>query len=225
VERFYSHIKSKVDLANVGRVLDFGSGYGRMSRAFLNDLDASSIAGVDTDPEILRMCLDTGVPGDYRLISPAGALPFPNEHFGLVYAYSVFTHLPENLQVHWLKEIRRVLKPGGTLIATVEPPRVFEHFAKLDINDETLHPWLLGNAKRIQTDPTIRAAFDDGGFTYFGSEVYGDTFMSSRYVHRRWGEYFTVVEYLDDPRCFFQAVVTAVRPRQSWLASLLSGFR
>jgi len=223
VERFYAHIKSKVDLSNIGRVLDFGSGYGRMSRAFLNDLDPSSIAGVDTDAAILKLCKETGVPGDYRLITPTGNLPFPDEHFGLVYAYSVFTHLPENLSDHWLKEIRRVLKPGGTLVATVEPPRVFEHFAKMDITDETLHPWLSGNAKQIQGNPAIRASFDGRGFAYYGGEFYGDTFMSPSYVRSRWGEYFTVNEYLDDRSRFFQAVVTAVHPqRRSWLAGLLS---
>jgi SAM-dependent methyltransferase len=43
-------------------------------------------------------------------------LPFADESFGFVYAFSVFTHLSEELQVAWIDESRRVLRPGGYLL-------------------------------------------------------------------------------------------------------------
>jgi hypothetical protein len=36
----------------------------------------------------------------------------------MVYALSVFTHLSEPLQFHWIGELARVLKPGGYLVVT-----------------------------------------------------------------------------------------------------------
>ena len=36
--------------------------------------------------------------------------------FGLVYALSVITHLPEELQHAWVRECYRVLRPGGYLL-------------------------------------------------------------------------------------------------------------
>src|SRR3546814_2338282 len=46
-------------------------------------------------------------------------LAFADESFDLVYALSVFTHIPLELQRDWLDELRRVLVPGGYLLCTV----------------------------------------------------------------------------------------------------------
>ncbi len=37
----------------------------------------------------------------------------------LCYSVSVFTHLPENVQDAWLKELHRVIEPGGLLMVTL----------------------------------------------------------------------------------------------------------
>jgi ubiquinone/menaquinone biosynthesis C-methylase UbiE len=58
------------------------------------------------------------VPGDIQLIAPHGPLPFSNDTFQIVYAYSVFTHLPEQAAAHWMHEIKRVLKPEGRIVFT-----------------------------------------------------------------------------------------------------------
>jgi SAM-dependent methyltransferase len=49
-------------------------------------------------------------------------LDFPDRFFDLVYAVSVFTHLPESLQLAWLQELRRVTAPGGLVLLTVRGP-------------------------------------------------------------------------------------------------------
>jgi SAM-dependent methyltransferase len=48
------------------------------------------------------------------------ALPFPVEDhsFGLVLAWSVFTHLVQDQAIFYLKEVARILADGGTLIST-----------------------------------------------------------------------------------------------------------
>jgi SAM-dependent methyltransferase len=52
----------------------------------------------------------------------APPLPYDDGRFDLVYALSVFTHLPEALTVDWLRELHRVLRPGGVLVLTTMGP-------------------------------------------------------------------------------------------------------
>jgi SAM-dependent methyltransferase len=51
-------------------------------------------------------------PAEYRF-------PYPDRHFDIVYAASVFTHMvPENA-AHYLQETARVLRPGGRALVSV----------------------------------------------------------------------------------------------------------
>ncbi|HXK09991.1 MAG TPA: methyltransferase domain-containing protein [Vicinamibacteria bacterium] len=45
-------------------------------------------------------------------------LPFDDGAFDFAYAISVFTHLAEDLQLPWMRELCRVVRPGGHLPVT-----------------------------------------------------------------------------------------------------------
>jgi SAM-dependent methyltransferase len=47
---------------------------------------------------------------------PAPPLPFEAESFDLVYALSVFTHLPTRMQRPWMEELLRVTVRGGHVV-------------------------------------------------------------------------------------------------------------
>ena len=55
-------------------------------------------------------------------------LPYADESFDLMYAFSVFTHLTEELQRTWMAECRRVLRPGGYLLMST----LGEYYLTLD---------------------------------------------------------------------------------------------
>jgi SAM-dependent methyltransferase len=48
----------------------------------------------------------------------APPLPFDAESFDLVHAISLFTHLNADAQRQWIREVHRVLRPGGLLLFT-----------------------------------------------------------------------------------------------------------
>src|SRR5262249_27140661 len=72
--------------------------------------------GTDLNPAAVRWCRTNLAFASFEENGLAPPLPFEDGRFELVYALSVFTHLPEELQLAWMKELRRVLRPGGWLL-------------------------------------------------------------------------------------------------------------
>jgi methionine biosynthesis protein MetW len=94
--------------------LDVGCGDGRRSGVWLRD-HAANYVGVDISARAVDEARSLGL--DARVIEDAGALPFEDESFDVVVCIEVFEHLFEP-QVA-AREILRVLRPGGTLVAQV----------------------------------------------------------------------------------------------------------
>jgi SAM-dependent methyltransferase len=91
------------------RVLDLGAGAGIVPHMNFRGL-AAHVSGIDLDPRVtVNPYLDSA------LIGPADNLPYPDACFDMVFADNVFEHLEDPLAV--LKEIKRVLKPGGVFLA------------------------------------------------------------------------------------------------------------
>jgi SAM-dependent methyltransferase len=100
-------------------VLDFGCGSGRLLRWLLPHVDAgATLTGCDIHEPSVRW-LREQYPSAVRLYASdvEPPLPEPDGTFDLVCAISVFTHVTG--WADWLLELRRVLKPGGLLVASV----------------------------------------------------------------------------------------------------------
>lgn len=95
-------------------ILDFGCGCGRILRRFTRA--GPRLSGCDLNPKLVAWCR-ANLPGEaFETNEVEPPLPFADASFDLVYAFSVFTHLPEALQRPWLVELGRVLEPGGILL-------------------------------------------------------------------------------------------------------------
>ena len=118
------------NLRTMGAVLDFGCGTGRLLQHFRH-IDGLRRVGTDANPRMTEWCsrhLDGIETHNNRLEPP---LDFAEEEsFDLVYAFSVFTHIPIHLQEPWLAELRRVLRPGGFLLCTVAGSWLLSMFLK-----------------------------------------------------------------------------------------------
>jgi SAM-dependent methyltransferase len=96
-------------------VLDFGCGCGRVLRQW-KDRKETTFHGTDLNAELVQWCREQ-LP--FASVSVNTAVPptsFGGESFDAIYAFSVFTHMPADIQRRWLQEFRRILKPGGLLI-------------------------------------------------------------------------------------------------------------
>ena len=201
------------------RFLDFGCGWGRYLRFFRKDFQPENMFGVDIDPSVLEVCRQCNVPGQFHQIEPMSKLPFPDDYFDFMVAYSVFTHLPEHIHMHWARELARVAGPGCVFVLTLEPRRFLDFVQGLaDSNPETL--WHKSLSRFSEKVPDLKNEFEQGKFIYIptgggdyrSSDVYGEAVVSADYVRQSWKGLFDVIDYIDDADRFWQAVLIAQKP-------------
>ena len=105
-----------------GPVLDYGVGWGRLSRLLLKYVAVEQILGVDAWQESLDVCESCGIPHSLRLVSTRLApTELEPDHYSVVYAFSVFTHLAPTAFEHNLRALAVALRPDGRLIVTTRP--------------------------------------------------------------------------------------------------------
>lgn len=101
------------------RVLDVGCGTGYFASLLADTVGPNGlVVGVDASPEMIQYASrKRGRDGACVFqVGTAESLSFPSEHFDIVVSSLFLHHLPADLQVTALQEMRRVLRPGGTLL-------------------------------------------------------------------------------------------------------------
>jgi SAM-dependent methyltransferase len=103
------------EIEELDAMLDWGCGCGRVLRHW-SGLAHTRVCGCDITPKMVDWCADNLTFAEVAVNDIAPPLPYPDATFDLVYAFSVFTHLPEDLQHSWMRECLRVLRPEGYLL-------------------------------------------------------------------------------------------------------------
>jgi ubiquinone/menaquinone biosynthesis C-methylase UbiE len=194
--RINGHISTFAGEGRGLKILDFGCGvgrvalpmffeYGRLSHAC--DIDDSATA-------YLRRALPDV---DVRTTDFKPPLPFAESMFDVVYSISIWTHLNEADQLAWLAEMRRIIKPGGFLMATTSSYKAIAH-RKInmkistwqDVNPEDLRE--LGIMYRESPPLETHAAKYFPGVT----DSYGQTSNDPAYIINKWSDYFVLKRHL-----------------------------
>ena len=106
-----------VALKEIESILDFGCGCGRVIRHWAGL--AARIQGVDRNRRLVRWCRRHLPFASFDMNRVEPPLRGHAGEFQLVYALSVFSHLPEGLQRPWIEELRRVTRVGGHVIFSI----------------------------------------------------------------------------------------------------------
>jgi len=129
------------------RVLDAGCGTGGYLRWLLERGTFDSSAGVDVAAAAVELARER-VPEAELHVAPLSALPFPDETFDLAVTNDVVQHVDESEIGRSIDELRRVLRPGGTLLVRTNGSRRLRR----ERSD-----W------RAYDGPTLRRQLEDGG--------------------------------------------------------------
>jgi SAM-dependent methyltransferase len=214
---FYTKVKARFGehaqrpLADA-RVLDFGCGWGRLTRFFARDVAPGSLLGCDPVQGIVDACRRSRVPARFeRSEFVPERLPFEDE-FTLAFAFSVFTHLSEPAHLACLRALHGSLAPDALLILTIRPTGYLSSSAELRQALESFG----GYPALRRGDPLYLFAPHeaDAGHPQYGGEAmhYGETVVMLEYVRQRWSDMFELVEVdflISDP----QQVMVTLRAR------------
>jgi SAM-dependent methyltransferase len=167
-----------------GRLLEWGCGPARIIRHLPPLLGPGwSVSGTDANARTIRWCAEHLPEIQFVENGAEPPLAFDDASFACAYAVSVFTHLSADLQRRWAAELRRVLKPGGLFLCTLN-----------------------GDASRALLMAPEQAAYDRGQPVVRG-EVTGGTrcyvaYHPPAYVRNDLLRGFDVVEHLPAPNVF-----------------------
>ena len=100
------------------RVLDIGCGTGTFAVAMKAWIPGVEVVGLDPDPKALARSRRKAERAAVAIQFDQGfanALPYPDASFDRVFSSLMFHHVPQDAKLATLREVRRVLKPGGGL--------------------------------------------------------------------------------------------------------------
>ena len=102
-------------------VLDVGCGTGSLAIVASKAVGATgTVCGIDASPEMIARAegkaRSASAPIHFR-VAAVEALPYPDAHFDVVLSTLMLHHLPRDVREQGVREMRRVLKPGGRVLA------------------------------------------------------------------------------------------------------------
>jgi ubiquinone/menaquinone biosynthesis C-methylase UbiE len=162
------------------RILDIGCGTGEQVQ-YLSDrgFEVSGIEPAQKMRDYARSKLPEEMVRDGSVLH----IPFPDNSFDFVYAYEVFRYLNHNDNMQGLKEVLRVLKPGGTFFGSFVNRYALDGFLLLTGYRKLMLKWFGKPIKchtEFETPETLKDRFRRLGFSE--AEVHGAMLASLRII-------------------------------------------
>jgi ubiquinone/menaquinone biosynthesis C-methylase UbiE len=158
------------------QVLDVGCGTGYFTRLLAEAVAPGGTAlGIDPSPEVIaRARRSTHLPNCAFSEGIAEALDMEDQSYDVVVSSLMIHHLPESLRPRAIREMYRVLRPGGrVLLADFQPPTT--KTGRLLLKGHVISPAMKNNPVHL-LEPMVR----DAGFQQIRG---GDLQPWLRYVH------------------------------------------
>ena len=200
---------SGVSISSLQTVLDFGCGCGRTLNWLSKENGAIRFFGTDIDEEAIEWCRGNFTDIEFLINGLSPPLSFSGNTFDLVYAISVFSHLDEEDHLEWLRELRRVLRPGGFLLVSY-------HGAQ----SQTL---LSAKDRKLIANKGFLFKVEGLGKHKLNGlpDTYQTAYVSTDYINEYWSELFRIEHVIHDGMNAHQSVVLMRKTSTDKLTSLI----
>jgi hypothetical protein len=209
-------------LAASSHVIDFGSGWGRISRMLLAYVAPAKLYAIDVDLEMTAL-VGTTLPG----VNVLTVQPFPptvlrDGMADSVLAFSVFSHLSPDAHEAWAREFGRLVAASGMVFFTLLDQVFFDQVrgakeavvaGSADAFAQSLSlcfPDLDSSRRRYEAGEPAYAGIGGGGVRT--GDYYGWAAIPPEFIKRVWGNAgFDVVQWVPSGTLFPQAMVGLVK--------------
>ena len=165
------------------RVLDFGCGPGTISMGLAKAIEPGELHGIDIEESQVEMARAAATAGGHDNatfhIGDVNDLPFEDDSFDAAHCHTVLSHVPDTQAV--LKEVKRVLKPGG-IISSRELITDSSFIGPSVGNMDDLWPMfskrLLATGGHPQMGIELKGAYREAGFSDIHVSASFETFSS-----------------------------------------------
>jgi SAM-dependent methyltransferase len=223
---FYRIVSKAASSTSPKVAIDFGCGWGRITRFFIKDFQKDKLLGVDPVREVIEVSRATNPWATFEEIQLHPPIRLPSSSVDLIFAFSVFSHLTEQVHLEWIEEFARLLRRGGTLVVTTRKRDFILECAS--IRNEEPDPSSIDPLRDYAT-MGARAAFLDterflqiydedeyccdptGAGDDLPSDAYGETCIPLAYAQHQWQPHFAVAEFKNKGPELKQNVIVARR--------------
>lgn len=112
-------------------LLDFGAGYGRVAKYLLPQMSLGGYVAVDSSFDMLGLFRERYIRSDYEQATPVlflnadiHTVPLKDNSVDVAIVCAVFLHNHKDVVGKAMDELRRVVKPGGTVLVYSSFPRL-----------------------------------------------------------------------------------------------------
>ena len=160
-------------------ILDFGCGCGRFMAPLSMMVDPKKLNGTDIDPEAIKW-MQENYPqvNDLDVNDVMPQTKYKDGSFDFIFSVSIFTHLPEEMHMEWVKELSRIMQSGGYGLFTTHGEFYHTEISQSEVAKLKSHGFY----------------YSKGATTDGLPDFYQRAFHTHEYIRREWGNYFEVVD-------------------------------
>ena len=178
-------------------ILDFGCGVGRLLLHITREYKSNNYYACDLDETSISFLLKNYPKVNSYTNDYFPPLKYESSKFDMIYALSIFSHLNQEDQGPWLKELSRITKSGGYLFLTIEGSHCLKNFLYKDLglgkeeanNKLEKDGYIFSSYDKweeiVNQSNTLRKASQLVGI----KKAYGMMAMNKSFIYENWNKY------------------------------------